>query len=313
MLLHQKYLEIIKTHKLKKPSDIHIFVAGDLMLDHYITGHVNRISPEAPVPVVEVANEYYTLGGAGNVIQNLNHLGVNVSCVGLIGDDTHGEMLESILTSSGVNHNLIKDKTRPTTRKSRVVTQDGVQLLRVDRELKYDFSLDYISHHFYIPEEVEYIIVSDYAKGFITQKLMDRLRSFEKKIIVDPKPENSKLYSGVSMITPNKKEYQEMQCYDCQFTLETLGKDGMQLRDHNQTILQKIHGKEVKIFNVSGCGDTVISVLSICQSMGIDLISSLKIANECAGIVASKPGTSPISKSEFEGAVVDIFQPEEEK
>lgn len=312
MSLEKQFQNKIKELGLKSPEDIHFLVVGDLMIDHYIVGQVNRISPEAPVPVVEIQEEYYTLGGAGNVIQNLRSINGNVNCVGIIGNDNYGKRIELYLNDLKVKHQLIKDSKRSTTRKIRIVTTDSVQLLRIDQEskLQAQFTIDRNSI-----ETADVIIISDYAKGVINSNTIKQLNGFNKKIIIDPKPSNYHLYNDAFLITPNTKEYLEIiknnhfiqNASNSEFILQTCGKNGMKLYDCNQKEIHNIHGKEVNVFNVSGCGDTVVATISLCIAMGLDLKLSMKISNECAGLVATKPGTTPIELEEFQKITLNVL------
>jgi D-beta-D-heptose 7-phosphate kinase/D-beta-D-heptose 1-phosphate adenosyltransferase len=190
-----------------------ILVAGDLMVDEYLWGNVDRISPEAPVQVVTVASEEHALGGAGNVISNLVALGAKVSAAGVIGSGTNGQLVLDKLNALGVDtRGVIQDPQRPTTRKTRIIANHQ-HVLRFDREVNTDIrrqTMDQISR---AAEEMiadaDLVLVSDYCKGLITRALMTRLIAAAKKqgkvIIVDPKGRDFKKYAGASLITPNKK------------------------------------------------------------------------------------------------------------
>lgn len=286
---------------LKAPEDTKIMVIGDIMLDHYIIGSVDRISPEAPVPVVDVTTESYTLGGAGNVIRNLATIGAKVHCVGVVGHDSYAENVNEILDKYTVSRQIFVDSSRRTTRKTRVVTEDGTQLLRVDREDRHPFILN-AEDSIEIPHDVDVIIVSDYDKGMISRDLIRHLKTAGKRIIVDPKPSHAKWYNGVFMMTPNRKEFDEMlHLPDVRYVLKTLGKDGMILINMETKKDHIIEGKEVQVFNVSGAGDTVIATMAICIAMGIndDYTKCAHIANEAAGLVVAKPGTATVTREEF--------------
>ena len=290
-------MKILSSTNLKNLKDINIFVIGDIMLDHYVLGNINRISPEAPVMILDVNKEEYTLGGSGNVIKNLREIGVNVDCFSVIGQDEDGSKIMQMLYDLNVKYNIIQLSNIRTTRKTRyVTTETKSQLLRVDREtnspidIKFDINLDLY----------DIIIVSDYAKGVISKSIMDKLKQSGKKIIIDPKPKNTHLYDGAFILTPNKKEFNEMIPYPnhIEFTLKTLGKDGIDILQESKKPIH-IHGKEIQVFNVSGCGDTVVAVVSTCIAMGLNIVTSTKIANECAGYVATKSGTDPIENHIF--------------
>ncbi len=285
---------------MKNIEDINILVVGDIMLDRYIYGDVHRISPEAPVPVVKVTKEYYTLGGCGNVVRNIKELGANVICIASVAKDEAGALVSDELYRLGVESKLIT-KSKTTTQKTRIVANMGdTQLVRIDIE-----ETDYInSENVKIDGIYDVIVVSDYVKGMITADLMVRLKRTDIPIIVDPKPRNMHLYNDVFMITPNKKEYNEI-CTSSQhpfsknirYVLRTLGKDGMELMDIEQTI--SIPSIPVTVFNVIGAGDTVVSIMATCVAIGIDVERAANIANECARYVVTQPGTSVVPRELF--------------
>lgn len=285
---------------MKKIEDIHIFVVGDIMLDRYIIGTVDRISPEAPVPVVDIKKEEHTLGGSGNVVNNLVKLGCKVSCCGTIGNDVSGNLIKQLLAKNKVNDKLIITP-KPTTQKTRIIAENGNQLLRIDRENRDQYLWSNPSH-FFIPDDVDIVVISDYAKGMINPQMMDMIKEYKKRIIIDPKPCNKHLYNGAYLITPNKKEFIEMDALTCNCTyiLKTLGKDGMDLYYSKSLSPIHIKGQEVPVFNVSGAGDTVVAVMALTLSMGYNIETCAQIANKCAHIVVTKPGTAPILREEFD-------------
>lgn len=277
-------------------KDIKILVAGDIMLDHYIQGDVNRISPEAPVPVVLVRDDDFRLGGCGNLISNLVELGVKTSCITSFGQDDAGlfigHELNNILCPV---INMPSDKI--TTQKIRIIGGDAqTQMLRIDREDK--SPIECLCN---IESDADIIIVSDYGKGVVTRSLMDKLHALNKPIIVDPVPENFYTYGKAFLITPNKKEWQKtiFNNYDnFENALITMGKDGVKLiqRDCPDVTIAAL---SVKIFNVSGAGDTIVAIMAVCYAMGIDLEKSARIANDCAGYVVTQPGTSTVPRQLF--------------
>ena len=212
-------------------SKVNVLVIGDLMLDKYIWGSVDRISPEAPVQVVNVKKESYAPGGASNVAHNLAALSGNVFLVGLVGkDDTNGKLL-SMLKEKKINtEGVIYDENKPTTQKMRIIAHNQ-QLLRVDYEDKEYINEDdeklIIEYVEKMIDKIDVIVVSDYAKGLITKSLVEKLVSVakDKKIIVDPKPKHFEYYKGASLITPNHKEACEMLSLDVKNSgLEDVGK-----------------------------------------------------------------------------------------
>jgi len=298
----------------KRIKDLNILVIGDIMLDKYVIGNVDRISPEAPVGVVCVKNEYSTLGGSGNVISNLASLGVKVSCISRVGVDEAGIEIANKLDELKVSHYLAIDDI-PTIQKERVIS-NNYQMIRIDREkikLCKDIVLDkiLIALKKEIEKEPDIIIVSDYAKGIITEEIMNVLSKVSIKIIVDPKPINVHLYKNVYMLTPNNDEYFKMidplhgpEAEEvCEYVLHTKGKDGMVLYD-NKVLSPFMNGTEisstpVKVFNVSGAGDTVIAIMAICISLDINPLTSAKIANKCSEFVVMLPGTNVVPIKKF--------------
>ena len=291
--------------KLKRIKDINILVVGDVMLDHYVCGEVERISPEAPVPILRVTDEYHILGGCGNVIRNIRSIGANVTCVAAIGNDIAGKNIMDELDLLGVKANFII-REEMTTRKTRYIANNGyTQMFRADREdIKY-VKLGSLE----IENGYDIIIVSDYAKGMITVGLMNKLKKMNIPIIVDPKPENMWLYDNVFMITPNKKEYDEICTSEkhpfargIRYILKTLGKDGMELLEEEEKVCS-VAAIPVDVYNVTGAGDTVVAVMSLCIAMRLDVEVAIKVANKCAQYVVTQPGTSIVPKKMFKGFV----------
>lgn len=292
--------------KIKKLEDIRILVIGDIMLDKYLIAEVNRISPEAPVPIAHVKEEYYSLGGCGNVVRNIRELGAQVDCLASVHMDYNGERIKDELDRIGAGDIVIYG-SQVTTIKERIIADERkVQMLRIDREYIEKVDSNKVINTFkkYNKNNYDIMVVSDYAKGMITKELMDFLRTQNTKIIVDPKPEHGLYYIDVFMITPNKKEWIEMKVSsqynlkNVKYILETKGSKGMSLYDFNQS-WNIVTEDPLDIYNVSGCGDVVISVMAVCLSMGSNAVQAAKIANKCAGYTATKPGTSIITKERF--------------
>jgi len=296
---------------MKNLEDVNILVIGDIMLDKYVVGQVERISPEAPVPVVNVTDEYSTLGGCGNVVRNLRELGVNVDCLASIGPDENGREITTKLNQIGAGC-FVFFGSKVSSVKERIVSDHRqVQMLRIDREMRspidHNMAIEYFTRMTGGGnKEYDIVVISDYAKGMISYDLIYHFRQEGYKLIADPKPENGYIYNGVYMITPNEKEWGSMivsSAYNLdhvEYILVTQGKDGMTLiTNDNETKDKKIEGKPVEIFNVSGAGDTVIAVMSTCISMGMDEYHAAMISNECAADVVTRPGTSVISKNKF--------------
>jgi D-beta-D-heptose 7-phosphate kinase/D-beta-D-heptose 1-phosphate adenosyltransferase len=308
-----------------------ILVVGDLMIDEYLWGSVDRISPEAPVQVVSVEKEEYRPGGSGNVVNNLVALGAEVLAVGVIGTGREGELLLEKFKKIGVDtRGIIQEPERPTTRKTRIIAANQ-HVLRIDRETKKEIS-DRTFHAIAeftekIMPEVDIVLISDYGKGMVTKSMLSRLVALAKKhkkiTIVDPKGLDFKKYSGVSIITPNKKEaalaqgveiVDEQSIYmtgtkilesvEIDKLLITCGKDGMILFERNKEPY-KIGAVARQVFDVSGAGDTVLSVLGLAIASGLSFKEGVELANTAAGIVVGKVGTATVSKKE----IIDAMKP----
>ena len=292
---------------MKKITDVKILVVGDIMLDKYIVGDVSRISPEAPVPIVKITDQYSTLGGCGNVVRNIAALGAQVYCAASITNDPEGKIIEDHLFDIGATSALIWCSKITTVKERIIADQRKVQMLRVDREIVYPID------HEPLIEEIKTIlkyvtfdmmVISDYGKGMITWELMEYLRSTGIPMIIDPKPDSDSLYGSPLMITPNKDEWSLMEVTDAckpEFVLVTEGKDGMTLYDYRQGRgVTKIEGEPVEIYNVSGAGDTVVAVMAICLSMDIYPDKAARVANSCAAYVVTQSGTSIISENIFQ-------------
>jgi rfaE bifunctional protein kinase chain/domain len=292
---------------MKNIKDIKILVVGDIMLDKYIVGDVSRISPEAPVPIVKVTNEYFTLGGCGNVARNISALGVEVSCATSLGLDNAAADIKLQMNLDGIGQVLVNSSKVTTVKERFIADQRKVQMLRVDRENVYP-----IDHTDLIEEikcsiiETDYdiIVISDYAKGVITWELMEFLRTLNIPIIIDPKPKNSHMYDFCTMITPNRQEWLQMELDDSckpEFILVTEGQEGMTLYDYRQGRAKiKIPGEPVEVYNVSGAGDTVIAIMAICLAMDIYPDKAARVANSCAAYVVTQTGTSVVSENIFQ-------------
>ena len=292
---------------MKTINDIRILVVGDIMLDKYIVGDVSRISPEAPVPIVKVMNEYSTLGGAGNVVRNIAALGVEVHCAAAVAKDSAGGEILNLLNDCGAVDVLSYQAVTTTVKERFIADQRKVQMLRVDREntasITPDEMIKEIEIHMLGDGHYDMIIVSDYAKGLITWDLMEYIRTLGIPIIIDPKPDSSDIYGQPLMITPNKKEWLQMELIDAckpEFVLVTEGRDGMTLYDYRQHRASvKIQGEPVEVYNVSGAGDTVVAVMGICLALDIYPDKAARVANSCAAYVVTQSGTSIIPKNIF--------------
>jgi D-beta-D-heptose 7-phosphate kinase/D-beta-D-heptose 1-phosphate adenosyltransferase len=309
-----------------------VFVIGDIIMDEYIWGKVSRISPEAPVPVVEVHQETKMLGGAANVIHNMATLGAKPILCGVIGEDRMGSQIMSRIHEMGLKaEGMVVEKGRPTSIKTRIVAHNQ-QVVRFDRESKKDITpesiekiLNYIESHI---EMIDALVVSDYGKGVISEPLVkglrDLVRSASKKsivIAVDPKTGNFDYYHGVDVITPNHHEagnYCGFEIQDeerlleagrrmldelhCRSVLITQGKDGVTLFERGEEVTH-IPTVAKKVFDVTGAGDTVISVFSLGLASGMDPKYAAVLSNIAAGIVVGEVGTSTVGAEELKKAI----------
>ncbi|MBI1820445.1 MAG: D-glycero-beta-D-manno-heptose-7-phosphate kinase [Nitrospirae bacterium] len=307
---------------VKKFSESRILVIGDLMLDHYIWGTVKRISPEAPVPVVNVTSETMLLGGAANVCHNIFSLGGKTDLGGVIGQDASGEWITRRLREMKVSgQGIIQEPGRPTTRKTRVIAHSQ-QVVRFDHEKRGDISaesqkklLSWLEKNL---DQYQSIVISDYEKGVVTESLIRGAINFSKelkiKIIVDPKISHFSIYRGVTLLTPNHLEASLgsgieiedeaslmkagqtiLKKLDCESVLITRGEHGMSLFENSGEVTH-IPTVAKKVFDVTGAGDTVVSVLSLALSAGANLKDSAVLANHAAGIVVGIVGTATVTQ-----------------
>ncbi len=287
-------------------KNLRILVVGDIILDEYLLGDTERISPEAPVPVFEVKSKEVRLGGAGNVAKNLVDLGCKVFLTGIVGKDEEGKVLKDLIESAGI-HALFVYDDRPTTTKTRIVARSQ-QLLRIDREDRTPVSGAVLESLLAIVKECDCdgVIVSDYAKGVVVESLTRAVR--ERKIFwaVDPRPSNKALYKEASLMTPNEKELKAMtqagnQIEDRarrlkeELNLETLvvtrGPKGMTLVREE---ISHFPARAKRVYDVTGAGDTVIASLTAFHLAGASWEEACEIANLCAGIVVGELGTASV-------------------
>lgn len=310
-----------------KFSRLKVLVVGDVMLDRFVWGKVKRISPEAPVPVVEVVKETEMLGGAGNVSRNLNSLGALTNLCAVVGNDEAGRQIASLLQELGDDlSGLVRSDNRPSTLKTRVVAHNQ-QVVRVDYEKRGPLSARAVhAVQAYIEQklpQVDAVIISDYAKGIVNPQTVGAVINAKNKIIaVDPKVENVPLFKGASIITPNHFEAAAaagvslddddyiqkagqilLGSLACQAILITQGELGMSLftsegREHIPTTAKQV-------YDVTGAGDTVISTLTLGLAAGLSYAEAAWLANRAAGIVVGQVGTSAIEQEELLKAIDD--------
>ncbi len=319
---------------LSKFDECRVLVIGDLMIDEYVWGKVERISPEAPVQVVSVQKDSATLGGAGNVVNNLVVLGAQVAVAGVIGAGTNADELITMFDKLKVDTTgLIKDPARSTTRKTRII--GGHQhVLRIDRETKDRISKSQQERLVkYLKESVEgfnLVLISDYGKGLLTNSLLQQIISVAKQnskpVIVDPKGLDFGKYAGATAITPNKKETslaagieivddetlvaagrRLLETSSVEKVLMTCGKDDMILFEHGQEPY-RISAEARQVFDVSGAGDSVLAVFGLSVASGSTFRQGATLANIAGRIVVGKVGTATVTKQELQRAVDPSFR-----
>jgi rfaE bifunctional protein kinase chain/domain len=295
-----------------------VLVVGDAMLDRYWHGAVDRISPEAPVPVVKVTREEERIGAAANVAYNASTLGARASFLGVVGDDEPGQRLETLLKETGINAHLKRDPGLRTTVKLRVIGRQQ-QLLRMDFENEPDhevLALQTSTFSQLLPQQ-DAVLFSDYGKGGLAHipSMIEAARKAKKPVLIDPKGEDYARYRGATVITPNRAELQEVvgrwtseddlrrraqelrASLDLDGLLVTRSEEGMTLYDAQGELHVKAQAREV--FDVTGAGDTVIATLATMVAAGLSLRDAVPIANRAGGIVVGKFGTATVSYEEL--------------
>lgn len=322
ILNYKRAMEIIDRFPHAK-----VLVVGDLMIDHFIWGKVSRISPEAPVPVVDVDADHLLLGGSANVSHNIHAMGGRVYVSGVIGADRVGRKLISEFRKRQIDtRGIVVEASRPTTLKTRIVAHSQ-QVVRFDRESRRPVNADsierIIAYIYSLRDELGAIVISDYGKGVITRDLLDGIRHLvqDRKIIVcvDPKKSDFSLYEGCDIITPNHHEAGRavgvdrvsrenlievgttlLSRYQYQALLITRGEEGMALFEKNDHVNHTLLPTEAReVFDVTGAGDTAIGVFALCMASGATFREAAFLANHAAGIVVGKVGTSTVSQAEL--------------
>ncbi|HVO73086.1 MAG TPA: D-glycero-beta-D-manno-heptose-7-phosphate kinase [Ignavibacteriaceae bacterium] len=307
-----------------------IGVVGDMMLDCYFWGDVKRISPEAPVPVVEVGNEFFRFGGAANVALNILKLGGEPLPVGVIGSDNDGSIFSSLINETNISaEGIITDKSRPTTAKTRVIAHNQ-HVVRIDKESKknigkeiqdkvYEFLKSRIN-------DLDGIILEDYNKGVLTPGLIEKIIALankkEKLITVDPKFNNFFTYKNVTVFKPNRKEAEDvlgikirsneeiskagqkiLKKLNAENVLLTLGEEGIAVFEKGKSE-KRMPTKARKVADVSGAGDTVISTLTMALAAGSGIVEASYLANYAGGIVCEEVGIVPIDINKLISSVI---------
>ena len=300
-----------------------ILVIGDLMIDHYLWGGCERISPEAPVQVVDIARETTVLGGAGNVISNLAALGANVCVAGVVGDDEIAQELLGMLSTLGVcTDGIVSQENRKTSKKSRIIASNQ-QIIRYDRESKEAISSlsaqKIVQYAKVTMGSCDAVVLSDYGKGVVThevaQGIITLAREMGKKVLVDPKGKDYTKYHGAYLLTPNKKEAQEAtgmlinseeslknalehlkRSCDLGCSMITLSEDGIAVDDGT---VRRFPTVAREVFDVTGAGDTVIASLSYALSVGMSIDDASRFANKAAAVVVGKIGSATVTLDEI--------------
>ena len=302
----------------KSVSRARVLVIGDLMLDRYWFGEVERISPEAPVPVVHVARKEDRLGGAANVARNIVALGAQVTLAGIVGQDEPAQRMRELIQDAGIQATLLEDPHHPTTLKMRVLGRQQ-QLLRIDFEQKPSAALVDQLYRSVEPlmSQHDIVVLSDYAKGVLShvETLIKMGRERGVQVLVDPKGSDYGRYRGATLVTPNRSEMQQAVGHwsseddlsdraqrlrhdlSLEAVLVTRSEQGMTLfteagRDH-------VDAEAHEVFDVSGAGDTVLATLAVMRGAGLDWPEAMRWANRAGGIVVGKLGTSVVTAGEL--------------
>ena len=314
-----------------------VLLVGDIMLDEYLEGDAERISPEAPIPIVKVSRSRLLLGGAGNVARNIASLGGRPHLVSICGKDAKGDMLQEILEKECVHSSLAVSEIRPTTLKTRVIARNQ-QMLRIDHEdsspLPSEETLRILDSISRIINDFSILVVSDYGKGVVSRELMQGIFALrdastsKPHILVDPKTPNYPLYEGAFILTPNTKETSEaanlpvnsqeeivaagkaiLNSLCSHHLLTTLGSKGMALFLSPDEIWH-IPTTARKVFDVTGAGDTVMGTLALGLAAGVNLLDACVLANYAAGLVVADVGASTVASATLKRLLASAQEPE---
>jgi len=325
-IARKKALEIIKNYPRSG-----VLVVGDVMVVHFIWGRVSRISPEAPVPVVDVQKDSVMLGGCANVLNAIYAMGGRVFVAGVIGEDDIGRGLVSQLQERRIDtKGILVEKARPTTLKTRIVAH-GQQVVRFDHESRKpiadESAADILDYARSLRDQIGAIVISDYSKGVVSRNLVEGIKAMAAGsnifLCVDPKSSDFGIYSGVDVLTPNHHEAQRaagmeivngddllklgetlLNKFDFQALLVTRGEEGMSLFERGRGIRHTHFPAQAKeVYDVTGAGDTVIGVLALSLAARANLKEATALANHAAGIVVGKVGTSTVSREELIGVL----------
>lgn len=316
----------------RKFKEIKILVVGDIILDRYIFGKVTRISPEAPVPIVDVYEESYRLGGAANVANNIVSLGGKAYLCGIVGKGQTAQILRELLEDKGIRQDFLFEDQRKTTVKTRIIG-GSQQIVRFDiedrRRLEGKAKERFLTMIKEALKDFDAVIVSDYKKGVVSEELLKLLTEHKRTnglfVAVDPKIGHFRLYKGVSIITPNVTEASHgaqieikdektlvkaginlLRKLSCDSVLITRGEEGMSLFEKTNSEIKITHLPTVakKVFDVTGAGDTVIATITLVHMAGVSLVDAAKISNIAAGVVVGKVGTAVATQKE----IIQLFK-----
>jgi len=311
--MNKHLIEFIK--KFKKQ---HILVVGDVMVDTYIKGEISRISPEAPVPILNIKSEEHRLGGAANVANNIVALGAKCTLIGQVGKDEIKKILIDQLDNNKINHFLIKNKNYLTINKKRIISNNQ-QIIRIDSESTNHLENKEIDKviNFIKKNKIKNILISDYNKGMITKELLKKIKALNINIFADPKPENFEYFKNCLAISPNlveakkftKKSKVEDIGEDILKKLKTnliltRGKEGVSLFNLKDGSHNYIPAKANEVYDVSGAGDTFISTLTLTYASGGNLYESAILGNAAAGEVIKKQGVVTISQEQLKNCFI---------
>jgi len=318
-------------------SSLAVLVVGDVMLDHYLQGEVERISPEAPVPVLQVGEEWHVLGGAGNVARNISALGAKTDLICAVGEDGPGQVVQRLMAESGVTGHMLVENRRSTTVKTRIIARNQ-QMVRVDREdarpLEPTTEQGFLSVLKKLLPNYQVVVVSDYGKGVVSSQVMQAIRQARRadgtrpRVLVDPKVKNTELYSEVYLLTPNAKEAAEMtgiatserdgviraglalfKKLRCEKLCITLGAQGMAIFERPERIF-RLPTMARNVFDVTGAGDTVMAALALGLASGLDVMRAGQLANLAASLVVCQVGTAVATPEEILKALTERPLPE---
>lgn len=335
-------MPLLTTH-IDNLKNVRALVIGDIMLDRFLYGKVERISPEAPVPIFKLSHEKQMLGGAGNVVANLASFGCQVSFTGIIGKDDNGKKISSLLAKIGAKGHLLKLKDYPTIVKIRMIAGNN-HLLRTDKEEILPVITDLLPRYQKILTQAikntDIVLISDYNKGLLTpvttQMIIDICHQFNKKVIVDPKGADYSKYVGATLVKPNLKEFSEatgrkynplapdfheqvkigakylFDRYKIENLLITLSEHGMiHIAADNPNELLQIPTEAKEVFDVSGAGDTSMAMLGAALGINVPIKDAMKLANMASGIVVGKLGTATVTPDELKFALSQKETPED--